>query len=324
MRIKSLIACVCISLVILINFSLADEVKANKKVVSIVYDDSGSMLTNNNFCYSSYALQILTASLSKNDELNIVRMSEYWKDNEIDLSVATKKQECINGMQNYQTNGGTPFESVDTAKNWLIKKSNQYTDEAEYWLIVITDGIFSNMPNTAEYMANLNSSFNNLNFEFVLLSIGGYLDNPLVEEVKVSANSTVIEANDRESIYESLMDICRMINSGATDKIVSLEKKDEKTIKLKSNYPLKKMMILLQNDDNYVNEIIYENNKLNKETFKVENSTESLKGNLTHVVSSSEGYLNSGEYTIKFNKPIQLNKNLMFLCEAFVEAKIFW
>jgi len=322
MRIKSLIACVCISLVILINFSLADEVKANKKVVSIVYDDSGSMLTNNNFCYSSYALQILTASLSKNDELNIVRMSEYWKDNEIDLSVATKKQECINGMQNYQTNGGTPFESVDTAKNWLIKKSNQYTDEAEYWLIVITDGIFSNMPNTAEYMANLNSSFNNLNFEFVLLSIGGYLDNPLVEEVKVSANSTVIEANDRESIYESLMDICRMINSGATDKIVSLEKKDEKTIKLKSNYPLKKMMILLQNDDNYVNEIIYENNKLNKETFKVENSTESLKGNLTHVVSSSEGYLNSGEYTIKFNKPIQLNKNLMFLCEAFVEAKI--
>jgi len=323
MKNKYILANIFIAIVLLVNFSFAADGNSAKKVVSIVYDDSSSMLFNNNFCYSNYALQILTAAMENDDELNIVKMSQYHRNNEIDLSTMYKKQKYIDDIRKYEHQAGTPFSSITTAKNWLIDKSSVYKDEAEYWLVIITDGSFSGLPNDlTQYMTELNNSFNNLNFETILLTIGSQIDTQVKDIVKSSANSTVIEATDKESIYSSLMNISKMINNGASDKFITLGKKSDKTISLKTNYPLKKMMVLLQNDDNYIVNVKYGNNYLNKETYNVEYSTESLKGSLTHVLPTTAEYLNQGEYIIEFNKNVELNKDITFLCEAFVKCEI--
>lgn len=323
MKNKCILASIFISIILLFNFSFADDTSPVKKVVSIVYDDSSSMLFDNNFCYSNYALQILTAAMQSDDELNIVKMSQYFNNNEIDLSTMTKKQKYIDDIRAYPHQAGTPFESITTAKNWLIKKSSVYKDDAQYWLVVITDGSFSGLPtDLTQYMADLNNSFNNLSFETILLTIGYQIDTQVKDVVEASANSTVIEATDKGSIYSSLMDISKMINNGASDKFITLEKKGDKTISLKTDYPLQKMMVLLQNDDNYIVSVKQGNASLTKETYNVEYSTESLKGSLTHVLPKSGEYLNQGEYIITFNKNIELNNDITFLCEAFVKCEI--
>lgn len=323
MKNKCILISIFMGIILLFNFSFATDVNSVKKVVSIVYDDSSSMLFDNNFCYSNYALQILTAAMQSDDELNIVKMSQYFSNNEIDLSTMTKKQKHIDDIRAYEHRAGTPFDSITTAKNWLINKSSIYKDDAQYWLVVITDGSFSGLPtDLTQYMADLNNSFNNLSFETILLTIGNQIDTQVKDVVRASANSTVIEATDKGSIYSSLMDISKMINNGASDKFITLEKKGDKTISLKTDYPLQKMMVLLQNDDNYIVSVKHGNTSLNKETYNVEYSTESLKGSLTHVLPNSGEYLNQGEYIITFNKNIELNNDITFLCEAFVKCEI--
>ena len=49
---KNMLVCILSVLFLLNSFSCAEELSDSKKVVSIVYDDSGSMKANNNFCYS--------------------------------------------------------------------------------------------------------------------------------------------------------------------------------------------------------------------------------------------------------------------------------
>lgn len=305
-----------------INSSYAAEDDLTKKVVSIVYDDSGSMQTNNNYCYSDYALQILTASMSKNDELNIVKMSDFYTNNEIDLTTQTQKQNYINEIRMYEHIGGTPFESVDTAKNWLIEKSKIYGDTADYWLVVITDGEFAGVPQPVnDYFDNVNAAFNNLNYEFVLLNIGGYAGSTFKNAINNSANSNVVDASDRESIYNSLLQIANMINNGASDKIVTAERNGDKKIKVYSKYPLKKMMILTQNTNNKVLKVSKDGSNLKNENYDVGYDVENLQGSLTQVIDPNKEYLNVGSYEIEFSENVDLN-TVTFLCEVLVECKI--
>lgn len=302
--------------------SFAENSVDSKNVVSIVYDDSGSMMDDDKYCYSDYALQILTASLGNNDELNIVKMSEYYKNNEFNLADDVKRQMYINDVKSYSHNGGTPFQSIDTAKNWLIDRKEAYKDEAKYWLIVITDGAFANVPSDIqEYMNRLNDEFNNLNFEFILLNIGSNIGSQLSSVVNNSANSMVIEARDSNTIYSAMMEISKLINGGATDKFVKIEKQDGATVKLTSNYPLKSLMVLTQNDDNKVSSVKYNGNILSLSSFDLSYPVKNLKGNFTHVHSKGSSYLNDGEYIIDFDKKIDI-KDITFLCEAFVKAEI--
>lgn len=304
------------------SISYAENSVDSKNIVSIVYDDSGSMMDGSKYCYSDYALQILTASLSNKDELNIVKMTDAGYINEVDLTSDEKRQWYIDAIREIEHNGGTPFQAVDTAKDWLISKKQNYADDAKYWLIVITDGAFASLPpDVQSYMNKLNEQFNNLNFEFVLLNIGSSVGSELSFAVKNSANSMVVEAKDSNTIYSAMMEISKLINGGATDKFVKIEKQDGATVKLTSNYPLKSLMILTQNDDNKVSSVKYAGNNLSITSFDVSYETKKLKGNFTHVFSSGAKYLNEGEYIIDFQKNVNL-KDVTFLCEAFIKAEI--
>ena len=115
----------------------------DRKVISVVYDDSDSTLTKG-YCWSylNYAMQTIAAMTNEQDELYITYMSKAKVDGaeaaRLDLS---DKAAVITQIRDYFDMGNTPYESVDIAMNAL--RASEDTDPGtQYWLIVLTDGEF--------------------------------------------------------------------------------------------------------------------------------------------------------------------------------------
>ncbi len=126
--------------------SLAEE-EPPKRVIHVVYDDSGSMIETggqkvDTWCQAKYAMEVFAALLGENDTLNIYAMSDY------EGTQQSPPRLTLNGSDGQSANvarvhsmltkaGNTPFDAVRRA----------YTDLAaaeadEKWLVVLTDGEF--------------------------------------------------------------------------------------------------------------------------------------------------------------------------------------
>lgn len=140
----------------LLSVRALDEVNYKKKIVSVVYDDSGSMSifeTEQREQLAKYSLQTLVSSLGINDELIVCPMND--DSFEVDLTKSDRTSEIVNKIVNngaLSPSGGTPLESVDEAilelTNRGMKKSQDLVNEeldTEYWLVILTDGQFSNI-----------------------------------------------------------------------------------------------------------------------------------------------------------------------------------
>ena len=86
-----------------------------KKIISVVYDDSGSM-SGNNEAYANYSMQTFAAMVNKGDELYITYMSDCMNSRRIDTSDLLN---AVGNIRNHASNGNTPYEAVETAMNRL-------------------------------------------------------------------------------------------------------------------------------------------------------------------------------------------------------------
>lgn len=157
-----------------------------RKIVSVVYDDSGSM-DGDKWAYANYAMQSFCGMLNSDDQLFITYMSHSeqrtdYNPEEIDLS-AGGIQNSVNSIKRHTDSGSTPYAAVDIAYNKL-KTASDSNPNTQYWLVVITDGAF----NEHDSMSNnekknvLNSNFkkyaeevmpNGTNPQITFLGIGG-------------------------------------------------------------------------------------------------------------------------------------------------------
>ncbi|WP_020061923.1 vWA domain-containing protein [Bacillus sp. 123MFChir2] len=123
--------------------SLAKGEEERQRVVSLVYDDSGSMRNNDRWKYTNYALQSLIALLDEKDTFSYVPMSHPAE--EISVSLGnSKRQGEINKIQTWNEQANTPFQSVETAIQ-SMKREVQVNANREFWLIVLTDGAFNEL-----------------------------------------------------------------------------------------------------------------------------------------------------------------------------------
>ena len=110
-----------------------------KKIVSIVYDDSSSMSDGGsvNWAYANYAMQSFVALLGSQDKLYLTTTAAPSNFREI---TSKSRQQSINTIYSYYNAGSTFVESIDTAMGALKKN----TDDGvyDYWLVVISDGQF--------------------------------------------------------------------------------------------------------------------------------------------------------------------------------------
>lgn len=139
--------------------SNSNDVRYKKKIVSVLFDNSGSMdLGRNNTELARYSLEMLATLLSEKDELYITPMnSNAYSDGsafEIKLDSKIKQSEIeekiINNKALY-ANGMTPKSSIQrtidvlTERGLLAAGDSSYTttnEDTEYWLVMLTDGGF--------------------------------------------------------------------------------------------------------------------------------------------------------------------------------------
>ena len=80
-----------------------DEIRASKKIISVVYDDSGSMC-GERWSYTDYAMQALIALLNEQDELYITFMSDPFTAvpmDTSDLSATIKKSMMLHAIVDF-------------------------------------------------------------------------------------------------------------------------------------------------------------------------------------------------------------------------------
>ena len=143
------------------NTDAAATQKKTQKIVSVVYDDSGSMTANidnenstahpTRADYALYAMKMLMSLLNEGDILQIFPMNDTTP---IILTLAGDgRQKQISDVVNtgkLSPNGGTPLTSIDRALEGLasagLKDANNLTtqdENKEFWLFILTDGAFS-------------------------------------------------------------------------------------------------------------------------------------------------------------------------------------
>lgn len=129
------------------------------RVVNLVYDDSGSMITTNDqlvdtWCQAKYAMEVFAALLGSNDTLNIYVMSDF--DNgrtssppKLVLHGSDGQSENVAKVHNMITAAGnTPFNSVRKAYADLTGVTAD-----EKWLVVLTDGAFQGVDSVDQFFA---------------------------------------------------------------------------------------------------------------------------------------------------------------------------
>ena len=136
------------------------DVRYTQKIVSVLYDNSGSMNSDMKNEYALYALQMLMALLDSRDVLIITPMNrsgstvtDTSSGYEVDLSGdrdTAIKTALGNSFLSRSPNGGTPGSTIGIAVDELeergLKDRNNMTaqkDDKEYWLVVLTDGVFN-------------------------------------------------------------------------------------------------------------------------------------------------------------------------------------
>lgn len=211
--------CLALLLVLILSLQLlpavfADGGHAPKRVIHLVYDDSGSMIRANGeqvdrWCQAKYAMEVFAAMLGENDTMNIYYMSAFEGNGSRrpTIRMAGKDGAQANVAKIHDTvtkAGNTPFASVTAAYQDLTR-----TDADERWLVVLTDGEFQGVDSISAYFSNVPPSIN-----VMFLSMGP--DAPDASAIVPAGHENIFFAKAASSadILNQITGICtRVFNS---------------------------------------------------------------------------------------------------------------
>lgn len=118
------------------------------RMIHLVYDDSGSMIHDDQgvyldtWCQARYSMEVVAAMLEPRDTLSIYYMSSYQAEPDVlhgrDGAQANVEKIHTRSMQYSNT---TPFKAVEKAYSAF-----KLGDEHEKWLVVLSDGAFEDTP----------------------------------------------------------------------------------------------------------------------------------------------------------------------------------
>jgi hypothetical protein len=260
-----------------------------RRIVTLIYDDSGSMWNGgnqnpiDNWKYANYALQSLVGLLDSNDLLNVIPMSNPTESKSISLGEDIRQNQ-ISGIRTWTGKKSTPIKTISTAIKQINGYSTKYPN-AEYWMIVLTDGVFveldptyktnslatvaENREKTEQSLTKLTESMrtNDLSFNSALVTIESNLSNAHKEIMgdfkklwSNSTNGTVIESDSEGKIVDSINQVAALITNRDPDetKLFNLNAEFlEDSVLLESPLPLRRITVLHQSrEENSFVEII--------------------------------------------------------------------
>ncbi len=299
-----------------------DEVRAAKKIISVVCDDSGSM-RGDKWTFANYATQTLIAQLNEQDELYITFMSKPGKCYEIDMKDLKGE---VKAMGERTCPGSTPYASIKTAHKALTDRHT--TDSSDqYWLIVTTDGDVENIPKSGGLNGTIQSVLDKHKGE--TMSNGSKLNVAyLAMDAKYACTADTANglhtftATTPQEISVALSNISNLISSRL--QATPLTQVDDKTVTFTSPLPLYSIAILSQQSTATVTGAETNGKKLHVDR-NIPLKKNRLFGNASVVnlqnLFGQSQVISAGSFTVTFSDKVDI-QNLLIQYEPAIEVKM--
>lgn len=219
------------------------------RALALVYDDSGSMRSDERWLYANYALQTLIALMGRDDHLHLVAMSAPERVETLADSFARRR--AIERLQHANApakNTPTPYRAVETAMNALAERLG---GTEEPWLVVITDGVFDETGPAPDLTAReraFSDFLSTTGAHPVILLIGGGADRRLADAWRRAGQAEILQATDSEQIVERVRDIASVLNARDRQPADLGAHQDGQEIWLSPRFPLRRLTVLAQGD----------------------------------------------------------------------------
>lgn len=310
-----------------------------KKIVSVVYDDSGSMSNYDspNWAYASYAMQAFCGLLNSDDRLFITYMSDADANpnhvpDEVDLS-AFGIQDSIDRIRAHTSEGSTPYSAVDIAMQKL-RDTQDSNENTQYWLVVITDGAFqdgSSSISKGELDSKL-SSFTNETMpnstrpQVTYLAIGSGAIMPTHDTEK---GIYVYDSAGAGDIVGVMSDIADKVSGRSRLSGTDIRLLDSRTVQVTSDIPLLNIAVLSQRSSAKVTRAYYSNGSPLDIERSVSFAYPSQRGYNTDETLIGGGFLigngddpiEAGTYAFEFDEDVTLD-NFVVMFEPALEVRL--
>ena len=306
-------------------WTFAKGEEAKERVVSLVYDDSGSMRNNDRWKYANYALQSLVALLDEKDTFSYVPMSK--PNDPLNISLTkNKRQTEIEGIGAWKTYLNTPFSAVETAMQ-SIKKEADIDGKREFWLIVLTDGAFNDLEKDkvggkekitqklAQFKKEMDAK--KISLHPILITMEEDLGqqekaqlNTFKEIWKKEINGVTMPSSGEDGIVKSVNQVAALVAN--RDPFASVEsivktKVVGKKVEITTPFPLKRMTLVRQSPSLPDYQVTQISKPLQlQSSFSIHAPGEAkLFGNIVHISTENEEVIKPGTYTIEVDRDIE-------------------
>ncbi len=280
-----ILACLCSALLIASAVAADDtgagatQTYTKKKVVSVLYDTSGSMQEEHRYNYARYASQTLMAMLGTGDKLVITPMhvgrttvdqgnyktASLW----VDLSDPEGREDAIEDaltdslFVNVPSGGDTPASTIEWAVQQLVDEGMKTLDETdadamsdtEYFLVIMTDGQLDNKKNSSEVAAlaeKYAKPSEYASYQCIYLGFSsGAVDLGGTDFDSKNGNVTTYKATSAADVISSMQDIANQI-SGRYSISASAYTRSGNTVTVNLDgiaFGLRSVSMLLQNSN---------------------------------------------------------------------------
>lgn len=301
---------------------------SGKKIVTIVYDDSGSMGSENRYSNANYAIQAFISLLDQEDELYLIYMSDVQRAIQADpsnpnpagLAVAVNlsdPQAAADQVRSQPWNlGGTPYSSIQVAYNELFNHPD--TDPStSYYLVVLSDGGFMDdvtnqiTIDTAEVQARFESYYqtpmpNQTRLNTYYLAIGNEAV-PLTDRPDLNFHALVTV--DGQSLIHTIGQMADMISGRYRLDASEVIMLDGRTVSVTSALPLRNISFLSLGREASVSSVTGPDGTAYEITRNVTlapdayNADPSLFGNAILADNHGEN-IPAGTYTVQFTSDV--------------------
>ncbi len=306
-------------------WTFAKGEEAKERVVSLVYDDSGSMRNNDRWKYANYALQSLIALLDEKDTFSYVPMSK--PNDPLNISLTKdKRQTEIEGIGAWKTYLNTPFSAVETAMQ-SIKKEADIDGKREFWLIVLTDGAFNDLEKDKvggkeqilQKLAQFKKEMDvkKISLHPVLITMEEDLGqqekvqlNTFKEIWKKEINGVTMPSSGEDGIVKSVNQVAALVaNRDPFSSVESIVKTKVvgKKVEITTPFPLKRMTLVRQSPSLPDYQVTQISKPLQlQSSFSIHAPGEAkLFGNIVHISTENEEVIKPGTYTIEVDQDIE-------------------
>ena len=312
------------------------EVRYTKKVVSVLFDNSGSMDSNDRFEYAKYSIQMLMSLLSERDELIVTPMNKgddaltdqtYMSASVfVDLSAPDRNAEVNRVMTNSflgrpVDSGGTPGSSIKYSMQHLKDRGLMDSqnlaaapENTEHWLVILTDGAF----NEGSAEGVVESFINDYpSLKTIFIAFGPAAPDLSGSSLTQNYPFTAYRAPDSESAISTMRNVANQLSGRYTLDGSKFEiAGNNVTIDLgKIDFSLKSLSVVAQDCGATLKSAVYNGSpmSISQACTIVPDSVLGMQNGYSAVVNG-DPFFSGGTLTLEFSAPVA-EENLSIMAE---------